>query len=293
MTTHNALIPSNVAVTGNPELGSTVMVDGVRINLHDSKGPGEPILLLHGSGPGVSAWANWRLVIPELEKAGYRPIAPDIPGFGYSDPLPEFSMARWTEILIALLDQLGIGKVSVVGNSFGGALTLHLLVAAPERVRKAVTMGTAGGHFELTAGLDAVWGYEPSVDAMKALLDIFAFDRRLVTDELAQLRYAASIRPGTHESYRSLFPAPRQRWVDAMALTDSQLEAIETPVLLVHGRDDRVVPLEASLRIFSRLPNAQLHSFAQCGHWVQIEKNQEFVGLLAHYFGTDGHKETS
>ncbi len=61
------------------------------------------------------------------------------------------------------------------------------------------------------------WGYMPSFENMRRIMDVFAHDRSLVTDELAQLRYEASVRPGFQESFAAMFPAPRQRWVDAMA----------------------------------------------------------------------------
>lgn len=286
--TKNALPPPETQ--GNPEIACSTVVDGVRLNYHDM-GTGPAVLLLHGSGPGVSAWANWRSIFPGLEAAGFRVVAPDIPGFGYSDPLHEFSIDRWVHLLLGLLDELGEQRVSLVGNSFGGALALHLAVVAPERIRRAVTMGTGGVAFELTPGLDAVWGYEPTVENMRKLLDIFAHDRSLVTDELAELRYRASVRPGVHEAYSALFPAPRQRWVEAMTLSDEQLATIDVPFLLTHGWNDQVVPAETTLSLLSKLSNSRAHLFGACGHWVQIEKNAEFVELLVRWLGpADGQR---
>lgn len=269
----------------SPEIAETAVVDGLRINYHDA-GQGDPLLLLHGSGPGVSAWANWRLVIPELAQAGRRVIAPDIPGFGYSDPLPEFSMEAWLRSVHGLLDHLGLRRVSVVGNSFGGSLALHMAYRDPELVERLAVMGTGGVAFDLTDGLDEVWGYEPSVEAMHRLLEIFAFDQAFATRELAELRYRASSRDGAHEAYSALFPAPRQRWVDAMALTPDELSTIEVPCLLIHGAEDRVVPTSTTLSLIHQLPNARAHLFGKCGHWVQIERTAEFVALLDNWFST-------
>lgn len=263
-------------VSHRPEIGMEAVVEGFRVNYHDV-GHGEPVVLLHGSGPGVSAWANWQRVLPALAKAGYRAVAPDIPGFGYSDPIPEFSLDQWLAMTSGLLDHLGIARAHLVGNSFGGALALHLAATDPGRVLRCITMGTAGADFRITPGLDAVWGYEPSLPAMTRLLNLFVADRNLVTPELAELRYRASVQPGAQEAYRAIFPPPRQRWVDALALTREQLAGLRCPLLLVHGRDDRVVPLASSLSILEHVPTAELHVFGRCGHWVQNERYERFM----------------
>ena len=117
-------------------------------------------------------------------------------------------------------------QVDLVGNSFGGALALALTIRAPKRVRRLVLMGSVGVPFPITQGLDAVWGYQPSLDNMRSIMDYFAWDRALVNDELAKLRYEASIRPGFQESFSAMFPAPRQRWVDAMQSSEADIRAL-------------------------------------------------------------------
>lgn len=249
------------------------------------EGAGPAVLLLHGSGPGVSALANWRLTIPDLVAAGHRVVAPDLIGFGRTVP-PEdhvYSMASWVDHAVALLDELGLDQVDLVGNSFGGALSLRLAIEHPERVRRLVLMGSVGVPFEITEGLDRVWGYRASVEEMRAVMDTFAWDRSLLTEELAQLRYEASIEGGADQRFAAMFPAPRQRWVDAMASPDDEIRGVRTPTLLIHGRDDQVIPLATSLRMLELIPDAQLHVFGQCGHWTQIEKTAEFNKLLVDF----------
>ncbi|NNM45610.1 alpha/beta fold hydrolase [Knoellia koreensis] len=266
--------------TANPEVGDTVDVAGIATNYHDY-GTGTPVLLIHGSGPGVTAWANWRLVLPELSTS-VRAIAPDIVGFGYTEAPDgfDYSLDAWLNHLIGFLDALGLDRVSIVGNSFGGGLAMHLAARAPERVDRLVLMGSVGVDFPLTAGLDAVWGYEPSVPAMRRLLDIFAYDKSIATDELAQLRYRASVRPGAQESFSAMFPAPRQEGIGRLALPEEQIRAIGTPTLVVHGRDDEVIPVTNSIRINELIDDSQLHVFGRCGHWVQIEQTARFVRLV-------------
>ncbi|HNH36138.1 MAG TPA: alpha/beta hydrolase, partial [Rhodocyclaceae bacterium] len=177
------------AAPANPEIANRIDAAGIGTNYHDV-GDGHPVLLIHGSGPGVSAWANWRLTLPELSKR-FRVVAPDMAGFGFSDR-PEgirYGMDGWVTQAIGLLDALGIEKAHLVGNSFGGALALAMAIRHPGRIGRLVLMGAVGVPFDLTPGLDAAWGYTPSIDNMRKLLDLFAYDRTLVTDDLAKLRY--------------------------------------------------------------------------------------------------------
>jgi 2-hydroxymuconate-semialdehyde hydrolase len=242
------------------------------------------VLLIHGSGPGVTAWANWRLVLPELSKS-CRVIAPDMVGFGYTERPAgvAYTLDTWVAHLLGLLDALGIEQADVVGNSYGGAVALALAIRHPQRVRRLVLMGSVGVSFEITPELDRVWGYQPSLREMRELLDIFAWDRSLATDELAELRYQASIRPGFQEAFAAIFPAPRQRWVDALASSEADVRGIQHKTLLIHGRDDRVIPLSTSVTLNSWIDDSQLHVFGRCGHWVQIEHNRDFNRLVSNF----------
>ena len=251
---------------------------------HGSQHRGTPLLMIHGSGPGVSAWANWRLALPELAKAR-RVLAPDMVGFGDTERPAGivYDMDTWVRQALELLDALDIPQADLVGNSFGGALALALAIRAPTRVRRLVLMGSVGVPFPITPGLDAVWGYQPSLAAMKGLLDLFAHSRALVTDELAELRYQASIQPGYQESFAAMFPAPRQRWVDAMTSREADIRALPHETLVVHGREDRVIPLSNSLTLAQWIPNSQLHVFGHCGHWTQIEHAARFAQLVDNF----------
>lgn len=267
----------------NPEVGRSVVAAGIRTNYHDV-GQGFPVLLIHGSGPGVSAWANWRLTLPRLA-ARARVLAPDMVGFGYTERPTgiSYGMDTWVRHALGFLDALGIEQADVVGNSFGGALALALAIRHPKRVRRLVLMGAAGVPFTLTPALDAVWGYTPSVAAMRHLMDLFAYDRRLVNDELAELRYRASVRPGVHEAYAAMFPAPRQRWVDALASPEAAIRALPHETLIVHGREDRVIPLSNALTLARWIHRSQLHVFGRCGHWTQIEHAERFARLVGDF----------
>lgn len=272
-----------MSTTGNPEVGQSIVAGGIRTNYHDlnSAAAGVPLLLIHGSGPGVSAFANWRLVMPAFA-ARRRVIAPDMVGFGFTDrpANPAYTLDNWVAHAIGLLDALALPQVDLVGNSFGGALSLALAIRHPQRVRRLVLMGAAGVHFELTPALDAVWGYQPSFESMRGMMDLFAYDRSLVNDELAELRYRASIRPGFQESFSAMFPAPRQRSIEALASPESEIAKLPHQTLVIHGREDRVIPMATSLKLAELIPNAQLHVFGKCGHWTQIEHSARFARLV-------------
>lgn len=264
----------------NAEIGRTIIAAGIRTNVHDL-GTGRPVLMIHGSGPGVSAWANWRLNLPALAER-FRVIAPDCIGFGYTER-PDgvrYGLDTWLNHLVAVLDELGVEQADVVGNSFGGGMALALAASHPARVRRLVLMGSVGVEFELTPGLDAVWGYVPSLENMRKLLDIFAFDRRLVNEELAAMRFKAASRPGISEAFAAMFPAPRQRWIADLAVDEDTLSSLPHPALILHGREDKVIPPANALRLFELIKNAELHMFGRSGHWTQIEHKDRFNRLL-------------
>jgi 2-hydroxymuconate-semialdehyde hydrolase len=154
-------------------------------------------------------------------------------------------------------------------------------------------MGSVGVEFELTPALDEIWGYTPSFENMRQMMNHFAFDRGLVNDELARLRYEASIQPGFQESYAAMFPAPRQRWISALASAESDIAALPHETLMLHGRDDQVIPMATSLKLSSLIPRSQLHVFGRCGHWTQIEHAGRFVQLVENFLAEADAAEAS
>lgn len=271
----------------NPSIAKSIQAGQYKVNYHD-QGTGDPVLFIHGSGPGVTAFANWGKIIPVIAK-NRRVIAPDMLGFGYSQrPAAgvRYSMDMWVQQAIDLLDALKLDVVDVVGNSFGGGLALALAIKYPNRVRKIVLMGSMGIEFDITYGLDQVWGYQGTPEHMKHILGLFAYNRSLITDDIAQARYTASMQPGFHESFSSMFPFPRQESVKMMASKEEDIRKLKHKVLIVHGKEDKVIPVDNSYRLFEMIDGSQLHVFGHCGHWTQIEHAAEFCdlveGFLAH-----------
>lgn len=261
----------------------TIDARGVKTNYLEA-GSGPMVLMLHGSGPGVSATANWQHNIPRLAQQ-FHVLAPDIVGFGATER-PEdvvYSLRTWTDHVWAFLDSLNIDETTIVGNSLGGRIAMQMATDQPTRVAKMVLMGAPGVGMKLSEGLAALRAYEPSHDAMRDLLrNYFVVDPAMITDELVAIRYQASIADGAYEAYRAMFFDPKHAGSE-LGITEDEARAITTPTLLVHGREDKVVPLEVSLTMLGLLPNADLHVFSSCGHWTQIERAPEFSALVADY----------
>jgi len=256
------------------------------------------ILFLHGSGPGATAWSNWQFALPALGES-FDCLAPDLLGYGKSQHFddPPQGVADWLEMWIEqqieLLDNLGLEKVHVVGNSMGGALTLHLIARHPDRVDRAALMGTMGPPHQIRPWLDELWGFydDPSQDKMAEAIAHFVYDPDAIggdLDSIAEMRYPAAMDEDVQRSFASMFPAPRQQNVDALVLPDLTFQRMQHPVLLVHGRDDGIIPLETSLYLLERLPNVQMHVFGQCRHWIMIEHAAAFNQLLADFLEGGG-----
>jgi 2-hydroxymuconate-semialdehyde hydrolase len=250
----------------------------------------EAIVWLHGSGPGATALSNWEWMIGELGDT-YHCLAPDIIGFGDSthpDPPPQgigaFTMVR-VDTLLSLLDELGLDSVNLVGNSMGGIISLALTQMAPDRVRRIVLMGSGGAPTEggLSPGLlKLITFYDnPTAENMAELLTFFVHDPAFFGDRLAEIaaaRLPRATRPEVERSHRATF-SPGSGG-PALKVGPEDLAKITQPTLIVHGDDDKIVPLAAGQYFASHIPNARFEVFADTGHWLQIEQGPRFAALL-------------
>lgn len=255
-------------------------------------GNAEAVILLHGSGPGATAYTNWHLALPALADR-FDAIAPDMLGFGQSshpEPAPRSNKA-WTklrvEATLGLLDALGLERVHLVGNSMGGRIALGLLLRAPERFDRVVLMGSSGAPLDATPELQRLMTFydDPTPEAMRELLSYFVFDTTMYGDklqEIAEERLAAATRDEIRASFVSTFTPPMD-----MAIPPTALGRISNRILLIHGREDPIVPVEASEYLARLLPNNDLHIFGSCSHWVQIEHAERFNNLVASFLRGD------
>lgn len=240
-----------------------------------AEGSGPPVLLLHGSGPGTTA-AAWRPLIDALAPR-FRVLAPDLLGFG-SSPRPSGSLrAAWTEQALSLMSSFE--SFAVVGNSAGGAVALSVACARPRAITHVVGVGSMGLGMPLPDGLDALWGYAPSLDAAGSLNELIA--PATASPAAAAARYEATL---AQPWYGELFPAPRQRWVDDLSLSLEELASVVAPVLLIHGSRDRIVPpRESFLGLLDALPDVRGHVFGGAGHATPLERTAEFNRLVTSF----------
>lgn len=261
-------------------LAKRVVAGGIETNYLDV-GVGTPVVLLHGSGPGVTANANWDRTIAGLSTS-FRVIAPEMVGYG-STERPDgviYGVPTWVQHTVDFLDALEISTADFVGNSMGGLVSMHIARLYPERVNKLVLMGAPNPGMTPSAGLAALRAYEPSPAAMRTLLvENFAYDPALITDDLVQERYEASARPEVHASYRAMFHDPKHTG-NQLELTEDGVRSIAARTLVLHGSHDKVIPVEAGWRLSRLIPDSDLHVFARCGHWTQIERPDEFNALV-------------
>lgn len=267
-------------------------VDTARGKIHlNAAGEGHPVVMLHGSGPGATGWSNFRPNMGALAER-FRVIAPDMPGWGGSDPVT-YEERDHVSDAIALLDALGIEKAAFVGNSMGGATSLKVAGRHPERVSHVVTMGsgapgprifTAGGG--PSEGLKILHqGYrDPSIENMRALCRVMAFDPSFASEELIEQRHrACAERPDHITNFAAGLGRPRRG-----ESTLEDIANIKAPAMIIHGRDDRVVHFEASLRLVSTIENSRLVLLNRCGHWAQLEHADEFNRLVGDFIANTG-----
>jgi 2-hydroxy-6-oxo-octa-2,4-dienoate hydrolase len=147
-------------------------------------------------------------------------------------------------------------------------------------------MGTPCGKFNMTPGLRAGWFYEPSLENMRSTMSLFPFDQSVITDELVRERYATSLIPGAQEGLRRLLAKPNEEGETILSgMPEDAVAGLKHPTLILHGREDCVIPVELGLRLANKIPNAELHLFGRCGHWVQAERFDQFIALTRLHLG--------
>ncbi|MDO5682385.1 MAG: alpha/beta hydrolase [Propionibacteriaceae bacterium] len=261
---------------------------GTRIRYYEY-GPtdGYPVLLLHGSGPGATGWSNFSGNIEQIGDAGFRVIAPDMPGWGASDPVATDDLDHAASAL-EFLDAMGIEKAAFVGNSMGGHTSIRFATLHPDRISHLMTMGpplgkvpSLNGVSGLSEGLKVLIEtyVSPTEANMKRLVEVMTFDNaRFATPELIAARTEATNAVPEHvQNYVEGLPkgSPIPVWVDRDKVGD-----IRIPALFIHGKDDRVVPFENSLWLLANVLNSRAVLLNQCGHWAMIEHAEEFNRLV-------------
>ncbi|APE11821.1 alpha/beta fold hydrolase [Rhodococcus pyridinivorans] len=260
-------------------------------------GQGEPLLLLHGSGPGVTGWRNYRGVLADLAEH-YRCLVLEFPGFGVSYPCEGHPMAMASVAVTDFLDGLGLDRVSIIGNSMGGIVGTQFAIAQPERVKKLVTIGGAGRSVFAPSpgeGIRLLMEFtdDPTRDKLVRWLRSMVYDPAIVTEELIEERWALATEPKTLEIARRMYStAAFAAGAKAAAASDAtpywaQLHKITAPVLLTWGRDDRVSPVDMAMLPMRELRRGELHVFPNCGHWTMIEAREAWLSAVLAFLRRD------
>jgi 4,5:9,10-diseco-3-hydroxy-5,9,17-trioxoandrosta-1(10),2-diene-4-oate hydrolase len=272
---------------------------GPQLHYHEAGDPAAPtVLLLHGGGPGASAWSNFGRTLGVLGQR-FHVLAVDQLGFGRSSKPTEFArqfFAASADSLAELLDVLGIERAHCVGNSLGGGTAVRLALDHPDRAGRLVLMAPGGLGLNVfapdpTEGIKKLYAFGappgPSKEKLADFLRTLVFDRSMITDELVDERFEYAADPATLASMRAMGESFRNPGAAEEAMLWREAYRLRQRVLLVWGREDRVNPLDGALVALKLIPRAQLHVFGGCGHWAMLEKFDEFNRLTADFLGSD------
>jgi pimeloyl-ACP methyl ester carboxylesterase len=259
------------------------------LRYHDV-GDGPPLVFLHGSGPGVTGWRNFRGVVPSFAQ-GFRCLVLEFPGFGVSDDFGGHPMLTAHNAVVSFVETLGLDRVDIVGNSMGGGVGINFAVHHPDKVGRLVTIGGIGTNIFSPGPSEGIrllqeFVEQPTKQRLIDWLNSMVYDPALVTDELIGERWQLATDPETLAAARRMYgKAAFSRMMATMQTSDApmpwaMMHKVTAPTLLTWGRDDRVSPLDMALIPMRTIPNAELHVFPNCGHWAMIEAKEAFESTV-------------
>src|SRR5699024_4332397 len=250
-----------------------------------------PLLLLHGSGPGVSGWQNFSGNLAAFAEH-FRCIVLEFPGFGVSDSTGEDPMAAAAPAVPRLLDGLGLDEVDVIGNSMGGMVAARTAIEHPQRVRRMVTVGGMGRNLFSPTPAEGInllmeFAEDPTRERLVQWLNAMVYDRTVVTEEWVEQRWRLATAAASVDSMRRMYgkkAMAARAAAAAQADTAPQwamLHKIRARTLITWGRDDRVTPMDMSIVPMRTIPDVELHVFPNCGHWAMIEQKAAWESAVS------------
>ncbi|MDE2766414.1 MAG: alpha/beta hydrolase [Chloroflexota bacterium] len=267
-----------------------VVAGGIRIH-YNEVGEGDPIICIHGGGPGATAWSNFRGNVQDLA-LNNRMIMFDMPGWGRSDYPEEALSQEWIgwigKVINDFMEALNIESADIIGNSMGGQAGLGLAVHYPHRVKHLVMIGSQPTNvvfFQPTPqeALDNIVkfyaGEGPTIEKMDRLAKSLVYDSSRLTPDVIQERFDVATQPLALEQAKM---RARQHRIDYYPY----LEQNAAPTLLVWGQEDKGGALEVGLLMLKRFQNARLYVISKCGHWAQVEYREEFDRVCLDFFKT-------
>jgi 2-hydroxy-6-oxo-6-(2'-aminophenyl)hexa-2,4-dienoate hydrolase len=261
-----------------------VDASGIRTHYIEA-GSAEPIMLIHGGGPGADGYGNWHSCIPRYARH-FRVIAVDMLGFGKTQkPSPEtftYSQDARTDHLIAFIEAMGIDRVNLIGNSMGGCTALGLCMKRPDLAKKLVLMGSAGIK---TAGIPAALAplvnYDGTREGMQKVISVLTHANFRIDDAMLRYRLDLSNEP---ENRKAL--AATMQWVKSrhgLYYDEADIRRVKTPSLVVGGKDDPIVLPEHNYKFLELLENSWGYFIPHCGHWVMMEYPEEFTEVTTRF----------
>jgi len=267
-------------------------VYGVRTH-YTHAGRGEPVVLVHGGGPGSSGLSGWANMIPELARR-YEVFAIDLIGAGFTDkPRVEYSFQTQVNHVAGFIDTLNLGSVRMVGNSQGAYVAIKYVLDHPGRVKSAALIST--GTLAKAMGLSddgkaaPLPRFDGTRESLESFMSLIVNDPSKLTKELIDSRFEAASTPGHREmmesldTYRKVMQSdPNQRQVyDVKA----RLPMLTLPWCMIWGAADRTAPLDPlGHRMHALFPNIPFHVVEGSGHQVQNDKPEECNRLVMSFF---------
>lgn len=255
-----------------------VRIGGRRVRYED-EGQGPAVLLLHGIGHSLR---NWHRTMPALTAAGFRAVAIDTPGFGYSEApeaIPDEDATAG--FLTEFLDTFYLDRVHVVGHSLGGALATIFALHRPERVNRLALVAPAVGP-DVNPALRAL-GLQLARRllrpiALRQVFGLFAanLDDELLEEEVAEAGRWLADPAARHHFWNVLRTGLRLRGVRPEWLLLERLKDLRMPVLFAWGARDQILPISNLEKIRTRLPQARFEVYPGAGHLLPYEAAEEF-----------------
>ncbi|HSP17472.1 MAG TPA: alpha/beta fold hydrolase [Thermoanaerobaculia bacterium] len=239
-------------------------------------GSGSPVILLHGMGANKGVW---RLTIPALAQK-FHVYAPDQIGFGASDkPLINYHVATYSDFLAEFMQTLGITRASIVGNSLGGWVAADFAIRYPDRVDRLVLVDAAGYFTQPVNRKDLEVLNPGTLDETREMVKLVFFNKQMHTEAVVHMLYAERMKAGDAYTIERLLDAAAQR----MDMLNDRLASVHAPALVMHGRQDPLIPLAAGQSIAQQIPGSKTVILDDCGHVPEIECPVSFDKALVEF----------
>lgn len=264
-------------ITAVPEGKYVDIKGGLRVHYHE-EGEGPAIVWVHGSGPGATGWSNFKGNYPEIAKAGYRCLVPDLIGFGFSttDEGVDYSWDMLVNAIIDFSEALGLKDVTLVGNSMGGAICIQAALNRPDLITRMILMAPGGLEERevytemkgIKTMLKILYKQGVTRDSMRDIFKLQLFNEDLITEEILDERF-------------QVYPRQAKNILGKVHVPNlaSRLNELQCPVFGLWGVNDNFTPVSGAATMAREINDCRVTSVNKCGHWVMVEHRELFNRL--------------